>query len=338
MTSASHFNDASAAEDFGRRWNQFWFTPTDALGTSMLRIAIGLITAIHFISLSSQIPTWYAPTGVLSPAAVAEISKMTSGGAGYHYSHFNFISSPAAAQALHWLAIIVALTFTAGLLTRISGVLTLLALLSYIHRVPQVASHLDGLLCFLLFYLCIAPAGTWLSVDRILFGSQKNKSLWFALGGSEGRSVTARISLSLIQVHLAMFYAMLGLTKLYGDAWWDGSAIWALIAQTQSRPLDLTGIRKLGTAGEYLLNFWAHSIVYFELAFPILIWTRPGRPILLALSFLIWISILLIAGHTLFCLAMLAANLAFIPPEALRSLFPASSYAASDTWPASQAA
>jgi hypothetical protein len=197
--------------------------------------------------------------------------------------------------------------------------LTLVVLLAYVHRMPQVAGYLEPVLCFLIPYLCIAPSGTMLSLDRRLFGSAKKGSLTSVLMGPSEPSAAANIGLRLIQVHVAMFYAMLGLTKLYGDAWWDGNAIWLLLAQTQSRPLDLTGLRRLGTIGEYLLNFWTHAVVYFELAFPVLIWTRLFRPIVLAVSVVIWLSVIVATGQLLFGLAMLATGIAFLPPAFLRA-------------------
>jgi hypothetical protein len=139
------------------------------------------------------------------------------------------------------------------------------------------------------------------------------------LTGSSEPSVAANVGLRLIQVHLAMFYAMMGLTKLYGDAWWEGSGVWLLLAQTQSRPLDLTGLRRFGVIGEYLLNFWTHTVVYFELAFGVLIWTRIGRPILLVLSFFIWLSVIVATGHLLFGLTMLMAGIAYLPGDYLRA-------------------
>src|SRR5262245_57024525 len=214
---------------------------------------------------------------------------------------------------MHVLAIVVSLMFAVGLLTRISGLLTLVALLAYVHRVPQVAGHADPVLSFLIAYLCIAPSGAWLSLDRRLFGSSKDNATLRMIFGVADAPVAANVALRLTQVHLAMFYAMMGLTKLYGDAWWEGTAVWILLAQTQSRPLDLTAIRRWGQIGEYVVNFWTHAIVYFELAFGILIWTRIGRPILLWLSILIWLSVILATGQLLFGLTMLAANVAFLP-------------------------
>ena len=102
---------------------------------------------------------------------------------------------------------------------------------------------------------------------------------------------------------------MMGLTKLWGDAWWNGDAIWFLLAQTLSRPVDLSALH----GWQYLVNFWTHAIVYFELAFPILIWNRHARPLLLGLGVLLWGSLLLATSLLLFSLTLIVASLAFVP-------------------------
>ncbi len=302
-------------EEFGARWNRFWFTPAEALPCCVLRIVVGLLAVALLFDSTLQLGQWFANDGVLPPAAVGRLLELTNAGeVNYHFSYLRFFNAGNELRVLHFAAIAVSVAFAVGFLTRISGLLTLVALLAYVHRVPQVAGHLEPVLCFLIPYLCIAPSGAMLSLDRRLFGSAKKGSLAGFLVGPEEPSIEANIGLRLIQVHVAMFYAMLGLTKLYGDAWWDGNAIWLLLAQTQSRPLDLTGLRRLGTIGEYLLNFWAHAIVYFELAFPVLIWTRLFRPIVLVISVVVWLSVILATGQLLFGLAMLATGIAFLPP------------------------
>jgi uncharacterized membrane protein YphA (DoxX/SURF4 family) len=315
-------NDShSITEEFGERWNRFWFTPADPLPASMSRIVVGLLAAAHFMDLAGDLSLWYAQGGALPPAAVGRLLELTSGDASYHYSYLDYLRTSGELWAVHGLAIIAALAFAVGLLTRISGALTLAAMLAYVHRAPQVAGHIEPVLSFLVLYLCIAPSGACLSLDQRLFGSLKKNSLLALLPGSCEPSVGAKLALRLIQVHTAMFYAMMGLTKLYGDAWWQGGAIWLLLAQTESRPLDLTGLRRAGQVGEYLLNFWTHAIIYFELAFPVLIWSRITRPILLALSIAIWSSLIVATGQSLFGLAMLATSIAFIPGERLRAFF-----------------
>lgn len=311
----------NVTEEFGERWNRFWFTPADALPCSVLRIIVGLLATAHFLAIGPGLSIWYASDGALAPAAVKRILELPGGGgASFHVSYLNYQAGSTALYVIHAIAVIVSLAFAAGLFTRASGLLTLVALLAYVHRAPQIAGHLEPVLSFLVAYLTIAPSGAYLSVDQCLFGSRKKSALIDLLVGSTEQSLAANIGLRLIQVHVAMFYAMMALSKLYGDAWWQGSAIWILLAQTDSRPIDAGGIRRAGQIGEYALNFVTHLVVYFELAFPVLIWTRMGRPAVLAVSLVAWTVIILATGHLLFGLAMLATGLAFVPAERLRSL------------------
>ncbi len=320
MSKFAKDDSGELAEEFGHRWNRFWFAPTDPLPCSVLRIIVGALAACHFAFMGPSLSTWFASDGALSPPAVAEILNQSGGGSSFHLSYLNYIPASTGLTIVHALAIIFALAFAAGLFTRISGVLTLVAMLSYVHRVPQIAGHIEPVLSFLLAYLSLAPSGAYFSLDQRLFGTSKKSPLGTFLAGSTQPSLVANLSLRLIQVHVAMFYAMMGLTKLYGDAWWQGSAVWVLLAQTESHTLDASGLRRAGEMGEYALNFLAHTIVYFELAFPVLIWTRLARPVLLALSIVVWLTLIVVTGHLLFGLLMLATGLAFVPAQKLRSL------------------
>ena len=71
----------------------------------------------------------------------------------------------------------------------------------------------------------------------------------------------------------------------------------------------------MGQLGEYFLNFWAHAIVYFELAFPILVWNRLARPLILALAAVGWLSLALATGSLLLALALLVASASFVSAE-----------------------
>jgi predicted DCC family thiol-disulfide oxidoreductase YuxK len=129
-------------------------------------------------------------------------------------------------------------------------------------------------------------------------------------------TIPANIALWLIQLHLVLIYAMAGLAKLQGVAWWNGTAIWGTLAAAEFRVLDLTWL----AAFPLLLNFLTHASVALELAYPVLIWSRVFRPLLLTAVVLMHAGIELTLGLGEFCVAMLAGNLAFVSGAWLRSL------------------
>ena len=298
-------------EAIGNGWNRFWFTPADPLPLSFLRIAVGVLVVAHLLMLGIDLERRFARDGLLPPEAVMNLVKMeVADQPYYHYSYFNRLG-PNETRLVHYLAIGVASAFTLGFLTRVTGVLTVVALLSYVHRLPLVVGHADPVLVFLVAYLSIGPSSAWWSIDRWIASLRCNDPAKAA-----APSLLAGLSIRFIQVHLAAFVAMMGLTKLWGDAWWNGDAIWFLLAQTLSRPVDLSALQ----GWQYFVNFWTHAVAYFELAFPILIWNRHARPLLLMLGVLLWGSLLLATGLLLFSLTLIVASLAFVPAASFRSL------------------
>ncbi len=311
MTTSSDGYFSELAESFGGAWNRFWFTPADPVRCAVLRIAVGLLAIAHLASMGGDVERWYAKDGLLPPEAVTRLFAITEEDASFRYSYLRGFGSRDV-HLVHWAAIAAAAAFTLGLVTPLSGALTAAALLAYVHRLPQVMGHLEPVLVFLVLYLTISPSGWRLSLDRLLFRRKKPDA---AIGGGSSPLVgaAANVGLRLIQVHVAMFYGMMALSKLYGDAWWMGDAVWYLVAQSHSRPVDLSLLRGWGRSGALLINFWTHGVLYYELAFPILIWNRLARPLVLLLGVVVWLSLIVATGHLLFGLAMLVASAAFLP-------------------------
>jgi hypothetical protein len=115
----------------------------------------------------------------------------------------------------------------------------------------------------------------------------------------------------MLQVHIAALVFTMAETKLAGPAWWDGDAVWYLMARTLSRPSDLTFLRR----HEFFLNAWTHGIVLAELAFPILVWNRLTRPVVIAAVAIAWLTLPILTGEWLLPVFSAAALLAFIPAE-----------------------
>ncbi len=77
----------------------------------------------------------------------------------------------------------------------------------------------------------------------------------------------SRVMLRMAQVHLSIIYFYTGLEKLRGASWWEGSALWLVFNNTQVTLWDLTWIAHFPV----ILAIFAHTTVFFELFFPLLI-------------------------------------------------------------------
>ena len=203
-----------------------------------------------------------------------------------------------------------------GLFTRVTTILALVAVLSLIHRGPVLARPVDDIVAMLMLYLCIGPCGAYLSLDS-LFARRKAGDGSMMLAAPR-RATTATISLRLMQIHLTAIYAAMALAKLKGSVWWDGSAVWGLIARPDSRVIDFTALG--APSWTYVINIWTLAIVAFEVCFAVFIWNRLARPLLLAIALPMWLGTAVVSGMISFGAIMLVANLAFVSPEAMRAL------------------
>ncbi len=316
-------------DGIGGGWRRFWFTPSDPLPLCVLRIAVGLVALYYVASFTSDLATWFSADGLLPPNVVRTLTGADNpnltGPAEYRFSYLYYLDSPGELWAVHVAGLIVLGAFIVGLASRVTSVLSLAVVLSYVNRAPMLTGPLEPVLTMALLYLCLAPSGAYLSLDRLLLRTRKGaKKPTAQVPQPQSRlSTAATVSLRLMQVHLAGFYAMMVLNQLgglvdfpYAGTWWRGEAVWWLIARPESRLVDLTFLH----SAPYLINAWTHAIVLFELAFPLLVWNRLARPLLLALAVPIWTSLALVTGEVSFCAMMLVANLAFVSPEAFRGL------------------
>jgi len=295
----------------GRSWNRFWFAPSDPLPLCFLRLAVGFLSLTYLLSFNRDLVRLFASGGLMSTETMEAMREGTATQGWIHFSVLDLATTPAVLWTLHVVAVFILVLFTMGAFTRITSVLSLLVLLSYIHRQPVLTGPFEPVLSMLLLYLCLGPCGTYLSVDRWRAGGRVSAKR----GSRDGATCwTATVSLRLIQVHCVGFYLLMGLSKLAGQVWWEGAAVWVLMSQVRSRPIDLTFLREQ----RFVLEFWTHAIVAFELVFPVLIWKKLLRPLLLGLALVMWILLALLTGMAGFCLVMLVASAAFVPAESWR--------------------
>ncbi len=304
-------------EQFGRGWNQFWYWPSDPTPLACLRIGIGLFVFYWILTFTPDLQQYFGPGGMLDVEEIRALRTMptVTGQRVLGFSVLDYVSDePALLWATHVIALIVALAFTAGVFSNITGSITTLLFLSYIWRGQVLATPLEDVAAMLLFYTAISPCGAVLSIDRCRKDSAAAAGP-VAAEAPSCESSWATVTTRLLQIHICAIYLMMVFAKLRSAVWWNGEAVWWLIATPDSRLIDLTWMASY----EKLYNAWTHAIVLFEITFPLLIWNRLFRPLVVAASVIIWFGMALLTGMIGLSVLFLLANLPFIKAESLKA-------------------
>jgi predicted DCC family thiol-disulfide oxidoreductase YuxK len=304
-------------------WDRFFFTPADPTALGLIRVATGLLLLRSLWVIGLDLPGFLGSRAWTDPEAVRGWMAEQAHGA---WSFWLLV--PDSLLRPVWIVCLAVLAmFTAGLFSRTTAVLAWIIAVSTARRAPTILFGFDNIIATWTLYLAACGAsGQAVSLDRFL-------SRWKAARAALARrpkgvaapalpsgvpvpTVSANLGLRLIQLHLCLIYGMAALAKLRGDAWWNGLAIWGVLASAEFRRFDLTWM----AAYPWLLNFLTHAGLFLELTYPVLVWVPVLRPLMLVAMLGLHIGINLSLGLTEFGLAMLAGNLAFVSGPWLRSL------------------
>lgn len=303
-------------EGFGAGWNRFWFTRRDPFALGVMRLLTGLVAFYVIFTYGPDLETFFGENGLLTLENVKTLNTTLREPDGvWRFSYLDLLKTPSSLRAGYVAGLVVIGLFTIGLQSRIASILALLVVQSFIHRGPVLTAQVEPILVMVMFYLCLGPSGASLSIDAWLTKRSRSKA-GFVDSGEVKLSAAANISTRLIQVHISLLYAVMGLSKLVAVGWWDGGGAWWLVARPESRLFDFSFL----SDHIYIVNAWTHSIVLYELAFPVLIWNRLARPLMLTLGLVYLILLGLASGLLTFVAMLFIANLAFVAPTTLRAI------------------
>ena len=250
------------------------------------------------------------------------------------FSIWYHVTEPTEIMVVHAFILVVMAMFTAGLFTRFTSVLTWLAVLSYLHRNPQVLFGQDTMMNIVLIYLMIANSGAALSLDRVIARYRAARASVARSGGIDAPaaaflagpspSLACGFAQRMLQVHFCFIYMASGLSKLKGGSWWSADAMWFTLVNPEftmihwewyqnllkwaftSRPMYATV-----AAGGVALTLFA------EISLPYLVWTRL-RPYIVMIGFMLHAGIGVFMGLLVFSLFMMSMLLCYLPGWVIR--------------------
>jgi hypothetical protein len=284
-----------------RAWVGFFFTPADPAPLGLIRIAVGALLTWNVAVLGLDLRDYLGSDGWIGPEAVRQFLAERA-----PWAWSFWFGVPDRLLSVAWAGCLVVLVlFSLGLWSRVTAVLTWAIVVSIARRAPVALFGFDQMIATWTLYLAaFGASGQAFSLDRL-----RVRRL-----GAPSATVSANLSLRLIQLHLALVYGSAGLSKLMGPEWWNGTAMQMIILTPEFRRFDLTWL----LAYPALLSLATHAGLLLEIAYPVLIWYPKVRPLLLVAVALMHLGIDLLLGLTEFGLTMLAANLAFVPGRWLR--------------------
>jgi len=294
--------------DLARGWDAFWLTGQLPHSLAVIRILGGAMLFYTHLVWALNSSDFLGPNAWIT-RGVSKAMHAES----YAFSLLWYFDSPVLLAVFHAVALVAMLMLTVGLFTRPAAVVSWLACVWYCHRLEGALFGLDQVNAMLAFSLMIGRSGAAYSLDRWRHVRQ------MARQGRPPRPfclcVGTNLALRLIQTQLCVIYLFGGLAKAKGEMWWNGDAIWFAAASLEYQSWDMTWI-----VDYHWLGMLAVLTVFWEIFYPVLVWNRYARPIMLGMAVLVHGGIALCLGMITFGLAMIFANVAFVKPEVVKGL------------------
>src|SRR5262249_8450485 len=204
---------------------------------------------------------------------------------------------------------------------------------SYVNRATTTFFGMDTMMNLLLIYLMVAgalgAAGGALSVDRLLVGWWTRRAGGRKAGAAPSplAMVSGNFVMRLMQINFCIIYMASGLSKLQGPSWWNGKAMWGVMANPEFNPLDFgpyMAYLQFLCQHRWLWEISMHLGVLFtlgmEISFSYLIWLPKTRWVMIIGAVMLHTGIAFVMGLVGFSLSMLTLLLVFVPPETVRRL------------------
>jgi hypothetical protein len=250
------------------------------------------------------------------------------------FSVWFHVTDPTQMALFHGAILFIIFLFTIGFCTRVTSVLTWIAVVGYIHRTNQILFGMDTMMNILLIYLMIGNSGAALSVDRLMARYRAARASLRRSGTIDEPtqafleqappSAGANFGIRMIQVHFCFIYMAAGLSKLKGPGWWNGSAFWDVMINPEFTLMKyrffedmVRSIAEIKPLYYTITMFGVWFTWGLEISFPFLVWTRL-RPLMLWMAVLLHAGIGMLMGLNLFELLMMTMLLVYLPPGVIR--------------------
>jgi len=292
------------------RWKErlpvFLFPTETDLWLGLLRIGLGLQVLLYTLSLRADWNYLFAGPGEgLIGRALPEAFLSTESpliprlGWLVMLTARTGFSESTALSIVWWVLLFAGCCLLIGFFSRASAILTWFVHLCAAESGGFISYGVDNFMTIGLFYLMLSPLPDRYSLDQ----------RWRKLPSKNQRLLG--FFRRVLQVHLSLIYFFGGVAKCLGSGWWDGSNLWRALIRP---PFNLIAPEILIRL-KYLFPVAGIAICLLEISYPVFIWNRRTRGVLLMCICIMHLAIGLTMGMYLFAFIMIVLNIAAFAPE-----------------------
>jgi Vitamin K-dependent gamma-carboxylase len=289
------------------------------IGASVLRIVAGFTILVQYLVNYAQRRYLYGPEGVYPWEVFADRAKST-----LNFSIYAWSQSPLYFEVCFHLGVIVATLWALGWRTRWTTPLNFVFWWSLQHRFSGLWDGGDNLMRIVLIYAMFADVGAYFSLDArrrtaAPGGNTGPSSAGAAEAGAPQASVMLHNAAMLaIALQLCLLYGIAGLSKVQGETWREGTALYYAMRGGQ---YVWPGFSDAIYQNAYLIVFLSYSTVAFQVSFPFLMFmSKYTRRFAICISLLFHLGIMLFMGLITFSCFMISVDLALVSDDEYTAL------------------
>jgi hypothetical protein len=244
-----------------RDWDEFWFGPIGGTSLALFRFLFGITTIVGLALLWPDRVFWFTDAGPYSYSAAQAYIHANGANPILPYSPLNGHTTAVGISIFFVLLMLASLSLSVGFCTRTSALLVNLGLDALQNRNNQIMNGADVVFVVMAFYLILAPAGAVFSVDRLIRLARGKEP-------EEPRQINPWAQ-RLIQIQLSVIYLAAVLSKLTGNLWVTGMAVYYPLNYPELRRFPVPHI---GPQDIWLINLVTYGAIAIELGLVFFVW------------------------------------------------------------------
>ncbi|HLT23216.1 MAG TPA: HTTM domain-containing protein [Bacteriovoracaceae bacterium] len=276
--------------------DKFFFTEHPTYNLAFFRIVWGSLVFLNVLFEIGNIADFYGPEAIVSLETVSSRIRH------FHFSLFHlFKESLATAYGIYFFTLISLMMVTIGYYTRVFLFFSLIGLVSLHMRNTWILSSADVLIRCIFFILIWSPCYNVLSIDS-----------WLANKRGEPKPVNAsQWTWRLIQMQIAVVYLWTFWSKVKGENWIDGSAVYYATRLETMRNFTIPWL--LDT--KVIIKFLTWGTLAIELALGTLVWFKKTRTVVILLGISLHLGIEVAMAIPFFEWIMIVLLMNFYNPD-----------------------